>query len=237
MNAMVGVAKPGDLGTDILHFNLHKTFSVPHGGGGPGAGATAVTRELARFLPAPVAGRDGDRYFHDHDRPDSIGRVRAFYGNVNNAVRGYAYLRSLGGDGLAAMSRLAVVAANYVRTELADALEVPYPRVCKHEVVFSARRQAQEHGVRALDIAKRLIDYGIHPPTIYFPLIVPEALMVEPTETESKATLDGFIAAMRAILAEVADTPELVRTAPHTTPIGRLDEASAARRPVLVWPQ
>ena len=237
MNAMVGVAKPGDLGTDILHFNLHKTFSVPHGGGGPGAGATAVTEGLARFLPAPVVGRDGDRYFHDHDRPDSIGRVRAFHGNVNNAVRGYAYLRSLGGDGLAAMSRLAVVAANYVRVALAGVLEVPYPRVCKHEVVFSARRQAQEHGVRALDIAKRLIDYGIHPPTIYFPLIVPEALMVEPTETESKATLDGFVAAMRAILEEAADTPELVRTAPHTTPIGRLDEATAARRPVLVWPQ
>jgi len=135
------------------------------------------------------------------------------------------------------MSRLAVVAANYVRTALADVLEVPYPRVCKHEVVFSTRRQAQEHGVRALDIAKRLIDYGIHPPTIYFPLIVPEALMVEPTETESKATLDQFVAAMRAILAEAAETPELVRTAPHTTPIGRLDEATAARRPVLVWPQ
>jgi glycine dehydrogenase subunit 2 len=237
MNAMVGVARPGDLGTDILHFNLHKTFSVPHGGGGPGAGATAVTEQLARFLPAPVVRRDGETYRHDYDRPDSIGRVRAFYGNVNNAVRGYAYLRSLGGDGLAAMSRLAVVNGNYVRAALADVLEVPYPRVCKHEVVFSARRQAQEHRVRALDIAKRLIDYGIHPPTIYFPLIVPEALMVEPTETESKATLDQFVAAMRAILAEAAETPELVRTAPHSTPIGRLDEVTAARRPVLVWPE
>ena len=236
MNAMVGVARPGELGTDILHFNLHKTFSVPHGGGGPGAGATAVTAELAPFLPLPVVRRDGDTYRHDYDRPRSIGRVRAFYGNVNNAVRGYAYLRSLGGDGLAEMSRLAVVNANYLRAALGDVLEVPYPRTCKHEVVFSARRQAHEHGVRTLDIAKRLIDYGIHPPTIYFPLTVPEALMVEPTETESKHTLDQFIAALRAILAEAAATPELVRSAPHTTPIGRLDEVAAARRPVLVWP-
>jgi glycine dehydrogenase subunit 2 len=236
MNAMTGVARPGDLGTDILHFNLHKTFSVPHGGGGPGAGATAVTAELARFLPPPVVCRDGDRYRHDYQRPHSIGRVRAFYGNVNNSVRGYAYLRSLGGDGLAEMSRLAVLNANYLRAALARDLELPYPRICKHEAVFSARHVAQAHGVRTLDIAKRLIDYGIHPPTIYFPLIVAEALMIEPTETESKRTLDHFIAAVRAILAEAAATPELVRGAPHTTPIGRLDEATAARRPVLVWP-
>ena len=237
MNAMVGVARPGDLGADILHFNLHKTFSVPHGGGGPGAGALAVTPELARFLPAPVVVRDGGAFRHDYDRPESIGRVRAFYGNVNNAVRGYAYLRSLGGDGLAAMSRLAVLNANYLRASLADALEVAWPRTCMHEVVFSARRQAQEHGVRALDVAKRLIDYGIHPPTIYFPLTVPEALMVEPTETESKATLDHFAAAVRAILAEAAETPELVRGAPHSTPVGRLDEVAAARRPLLAWPE
>ena len=236
MNAMVGVARPGDLGTDILHFNLHKTFSVPHGGGGPGAGATAVTAELAPYLPLPVVCRDGDTYRHDYRRPRSIGRVRAFYGNVNNAVRGYAYLRSLGGDGLSDMSRLAVLNANYLRAALAGVLELPYPRICKHEAVFSARQVAQAHGVRTLDIAKRLIDYGIHPPTIYFPLIVPEALMIEPTETESKQTLDHFIAALRAILSEAAATPDLVRTAPHTTPIGRLDEATAARRPVLVWP-
>ena len=237
MNAMVGVARPGDLGTDILHFNLHKTFSVPHGGGGPGAGATAVTAELAPFLPPPVVRRDRGTFRHDYQLPRSIGRVRAFYGNVNNAVRGYAYLRSLGGDGLAEMSRIAVLNANYLRTALAGDLELPYPRICKHEAVFSARRVARDHGVRTLDIAKRLIDYGIHPPTIYFPLIVPEALMVEPTETESRQTLDHFIAALRAILAEAADRPELVRTAPHTTPIGRLDEATAARRPVLVWPK
>ena len=151
-------------------------------------------------------------------------------------MRGYAYLRSLGGDGLSDMSRLAVLNANYLRAALAGVLELPYPRICKHEAVFSARQVAQAHGVRTLDIAKRLIDYGIHPPTIYFPLIVPEALMIEPTETESKHTLDHFIAALRAILAEAAATPDLVRTAPHTTPIGRLDEATAARRPVLVWP-
>ena len=237
MNAMLGAARPGDLGMDILHFNLHKTFSVPHGGGGPGAGAIAVTPELAPFLPAPVLCRRGDEFRYDYDRPQSIGRVRAFHGNVNNAVRGYAYLRSLGGDGLAEVSRLAVVNANYLRVRLQEVLEVPYPRTCKHEVVFSARQLAAEHQVRTLDLAKRLIDYGIHPPTIYFPLTVPEALMVEPTETESKDTLDHFVAALRAILEEAAATPDLVRGAPHSTPLGRLDEVTAARRPILVWPQ
>ena len=237
MNAMLGAARPGDLGMDILHFNLHKTFSVPHGGGGPGAGAIAVTPELAPFLPEPVLCRREDGFHYDYDRPQSIGRVRAFHGNVNNAVRGYAYLRSLGGDGLAEVSRLAVVNANYVRVRLQEVLEVPFPRPCKHEVVFSARQLAAEHQVRTLDIAKRLIDYGIHPPTIYFPLTVPEALMVEPTETESKDTLDHFVAALRAILEEAAATPDLVRGAPHSTPLGRLDEVTAARRPILVWPQ
>ena len=237
MNAMLGAARPGDLGMDILHFNLHKTFSVPHGGGGPGAGAIAVTPELAPFLPEPVLCRRGEDFRYDYDRPQSIGRVRAFHGNVNNAVRGYAYLRSLGGDGLAEVSRLAVVNANYLRVRLQKVLEVPFPRACKHEVVFSARQLATEHQVRTLDIAKRLIDYGIHPPTIYFPLTVPEALMVEPTETESKTTLDHFVAALRAILEEAAATPDLVREAPHSTPLGRLDEVAAARRPILVWPQ
>ena len=237
MNAMLGAARPGDLGMDILHFNLHKTFSVPHGGGGPGAGAIAVTAELAPFLPEPMLRRQGDDFHFDYARPQSIGRARAFHGNVNNLVRGYAYLRSLGGDGLAEVSRLAVVNANYLRVRLQEVLEVPFPRPCQHEVVFSARRQAAEYQVRTLDIAKRLIDYGIHPPTIYFPLIVPEALMVEPTETESKATLDHFVAALRAILEEVAATPELVREAPHSAPLGRLDEVTAARRPVLVWPR
>ena len=236
MNAMLGAARPGDLGMDILHFNLHKTFSVPHGGGGPGAGAIAVTADLAPLLPAPVLCRDGNGFRYDYDRPRSIGRVRAFHGNVNNAVRGYAYLRSLGGDGLTEVSRLAVVNANYLRVRLQEVIEVPFPRACKHEVVFSARRQAAEHQVRTLDLAKRLIDYGIHPPTIYFPLTVPEALMVEPTETESKATLDHFVAALRAILDEAAATPDLVRGAPHSTPLGRLDEVTAARRPILVWP-
>ena len=237
MNAMLGAARPGDLGMDILHFNLHKTFSVPHGGGGPGAGAIAVTPELAPFLPTPVLRRTQDGFHYDYDRPKAIGRVRAFHGNVNNAVRGYAYLRSLGGDGLAEVSRLAVVNANYVRVRLQEVLEVPFPRACKHEVVFSARQLAAEHQVRTLDLAKRLIDYGIHPPTIYFPLTVPEALMVEPTETESKDTLDHFVAALRAILEEAATTPDLVREAPHSTPLGRLDEVTAARRPILVWPQ
>ena len=199
---------------------------MPHGGGGPGAGATAVTADLAPYLPPPVVCRDGDSYRHDYRRPHSIGRVRAFYGNFNNAVRGYAYLRSLGGDGLSEMSRLAVLNANYLRAALADHLELPYPRICKHEAVFSARRVARDHGVRTLDIAKRLIDYGIHPPTIYFPLIVPEALMVEPTETESKHTLDHFIAALRAISPRPPPRPSW--SAPRRTPL--LSDASTRQR-------
>jgi glycine dehydrogenase subunit 2 len=241
LNAMAGVAKPGELGMDLLHFNLHKTFSVPHGGGGPGAGATAVRADLAKFLPAPVLvcdGGDGDAasaaatYRLDADRPDSIGRVRAFHGNFNNAVRGFAYLLSLGGDGLLDMAQTAVLNANYLRVKLAPTYQLPYPRICKHEVVLSAAPQAAA-GVRAIDIAKRLIDYGIHPPTIYFPLTVPEALMIEPTETESKAVLDHFVAAMQAIAREAAEHPDIVTSAPHGTPVGRLDEVTAARRPIL----
>ncbi len=240
LNAMAGIAKPGDLGMDILHFNLHKTFSVPHGGGGPGAGATAVREDLARFLPTPVlvreeSGPDGTASYRlDSERPDSIGRVRAFHGNVNNALRGYAYLLSLGRDGLRDMAETAVLNANYLRVKLAASYRLAYERVCKHEVVLSADRQAAD-GVRATDIAKRLIDYGIHPPTIYFPLTVPEVLMIEPTETESKAVLDEFVAAMEAIAREAAEQSELVRGAPYSTPVGRLDEVAAARRPVLRW--
>ena len=234
MNAMVGVAKPGDLGMDILHYNLHKTFSVPHGGGGPGAGATAVRADLARFLPVPVVAKDGDRYYLDYDRPESIGRVRAFYGNVNNMVRGYVYMRMLGNEGLNDMSRLAVLNANYIRALLKGVYYLPYDRICKHEVVFSGKWQAKK-GVRTLDIAKRLIDFGIHPPTIYFPLIVEEALMIEPTETESKDTLDRFVEVMRRIAEEAETNPDVVCSAPHVTPVKRLDEARAARRPVLRW--
>ncbi len=234
MNAMLGVAKPGELGCDVLHYNLHKTFSTPHGGGGPGAGATAVTAELDPFLPVPVVARDGDRYYFDFDRPHSIGRVRAFYGNFANMVRGYTYIRALGREGLEAVSRDAVLAGNYLRVRLQEAYELPYDRPCMHEVVFSGKRQAAQ-GVRTLDIAKRLADFGFHAPTIYFPLIVPEALMIEPTETESKQTLDAFVDAMLQIAREAVETPEVVTSAPHNTPVSRLDEVTAARRPNLRW--
>ena len=238
MNAVLGIARPGDLGCDVLHYNLHKTFTVPHGGGGPGAGGTAVCDTLAPYLPAPlVARRDGPtgpEYYLDYDRPQSIGRVRAFYGNFGNAIRGYSYLRSMGAAGVREVSENAVLNANYIRVSLAGVFDLPYDRVCKHEVVFSGRRQARQ-GVRTLDIAKRLIDHGIHPPTVYFPLIVEEALMIEPTETETRETLDNFVATMKRIAREAEETPELVKEAPHTTPISRPDDVAAARKPVLRW--
>jgi len=241
MNALLGTARPGDLGMDILHYNLHKTFSTPHGGGGPGAGATAVTRELAPFLPVPiVAKREPDpqspipTYYLDYDRPLSIGRVRAFYGNFANMVRGYTYIRTMGGSGLRAASEDAVLNANYLRVKLQEDYHLPYDRPCMHEVVFSGKRQ-KGLGVRTLDIAKRLIDFGFHPPTIYFPLIVEEALMIEPTETERRSTLDAFIEAMREIAREAREAPEVVHEAPHRAPITRLDEVTAARKPDLCW--
>ncbi|MDP2954381.1 MAG: aminomethyl-transferring glycine dehydrogenase subunit GcvPB, partial [Chloroflexota bacterium] len=236
MNALLGIAKPGELGVDILHLNLHKTFSTPHGGGGPGAGATAVRASLAQFLPIPVVVRDetSGRYSLDYDRPESIGRVRSFYGNFGIMVRAYADIRSLGGQGLREASEAAVLNANYLLASLGQAYELAYPRQPLHEFVLSARRQARA-GVRALDIAKRLIDFGFHPPTIYFPLVVPEALMIEPTETESKETLDAFIEALLAIAGEASSDPDLVHNAPYTTPISRLDEARAARQPDLRW--
>jgi glycine dehydrogenase subunit 2 len=236
MNALLGIARPGDLGLDILHFNLHKTFSTPHGGGGPGAGATAVREDLGRFLPIPVAVRDQatGRCALDYDRPQSIGRVRSFYGNFGVMVRAYAYIRALGAEGLREVSEAAVLNANYLLERLGDAFELPYDRRYLHEFVLSARRQARQ-GVRTLDIAKRLIDYGFHSPTIYFPLIVPEALMIEPPETESRETLDAFAQALRDIAREAEEQPELVTSAPHDTPVRRLDEATAARRPRLKW--
>ena len=238
MNAVLGIARPGDLGCDILHYNLHKTFSVPHGGGGPGAGGTAVRADLIPFLPAPVVARrddaSGPEYYLDYDRPHSIGRVRAFYGNFGNAVRGYTYIRSLGPDGLRAVSENAVLNANYIRARLTGVYDLPYDRICMHEAVFSGRQQAKL-GVRTLDIAKRLIDFGIHPPTVYFPLIVEEALMIEPTETETRATLDTFIEVMTRIAREAQETPDLVKEAPHTTPISRPDDVAAARKPVVRW--
>lgn len=234
MNALVGVARPGDLGCDVLHYNLHKTFSTPHGGGGPGAGATAVSEALAPFLPVPIVARNAEGYYLDYDRPLSIGRVRAFYGNFANMVRGYTYIRQQGRAGLEAMSRNAVLNANYLLARLRDAYDLPYDRSCMHEVVLSGKRQAGQ-GARTLDIAKRLLDFGFHAPTIYFPLIVHEAIMIEPTETESKETLDSFVDVMLQIAREAAETPEIVTEAPHYAPVSRLDEVTAARHPNLRW--
>ncbi len=241
MNAIVGVARPGDFGMDILHYNLHKTMTVPHGGGGPGAGATAVRADLARFLPVPLVSKseDGEFYF-DYDRPDSVGRIRAFYGNFNNMVRAFVYMTVLGKEGLVDMSRTAVLNANYIKEQLRGVYHLAFDRTCKHEVIFTSQWLKKntshlEHPVRTLDVAKRLLDYGIHAPTVYFPLTVDECMLIEPTETESKQMLDHFVEVMKKIAQEAEETPELITSAPHKTPITRLDEARAARRPDLRW--
>jgi len=234
LNAVCGISRPGDMGFDIVHYNLHKTFSQPHGGGGPGGGPVAVRERLEPFLPTPTVARDGDRYRLHYDRPRSIGRVRGFGGPFGVFVRAYAFIR-LYGPGLREMSETAVLNANYLLARLREAYELPYERLCMHEFVLSARRLKREHGVTALDVAKRLMDYGFHPPTIYFPLVVPEALMVEPTETEAKETLDAFVEAMLAIAREARESPELLKAAPHGRPVGRLDEVKAARRVVVKY--
>ena len=232
LNAVCGISRPGDMGFDIVHINLHKTFSQPHGGGGPGGGPIAVAAVLEPFLPVPAVVRDGDRFRLDYDRPRTIGKVRGFTGPFGVFVRSYAYIRMYG-PRLREMSEAAVLNANYLLARLKDAYELPFDRLCMHEFVLSARRLKREHGVSALDVAKRLMDYGFHPPTVYFPLVVPEALMIEPTETESKETLDAFCDAMLAIAREAADEPDLVHAAPHTRPVQRLDEVKAARRAVV----
>jgi glycine dehydrogenase subunit 2 len=234
MNALVGVARPGDMGVDILHLNLHKTFSTPHGGGGPGSGPVGVVAALEPYLPVPVIRHDVKGLSLDWDRPLSIGKVSSFLGNFGMHVRAYAYIMSLGAAGIRQVAERAVLNAGYIRARLADTYHLAYTQPTMHEVIFDDSNQ-QAAGIRTLDIAKRLMDYGFHPPTIYFPLIVHGALMIEPTETESRRELDRFIEAMKAIDREARENPELVRTAPHHTPIGRLDEAAAARRPRLVW--
>ena len=232
-NAILGVSRPGDMGFDIVHFNTHKTFSTPHGGGGPGAGPIVVRDTLERFLPKPLVAKDEDgRYYLDDDRPDSIGKVRTFHGNFGVLVRAYTYIRALGEEGLRRVSETAVLNANYVLEGLRDLFEVPVDRRCMHEFVVSAA-PLKQHGVRALDVAKRLLDYGVHPPTTYFPLIVDEALMVEPTETESREDLDRIVEAFRVIVQEARDDPAMLHEAPVTMPVRRLDEAEAARHPVL----
>ena len=232
LNAVVGKSRPGDMGFDIVHINLHKTFSQPHGGGGPGGGPIAVRDTIEPYLPVPRLVRDGDVFRLDRDRSKSIGRVRGFAGPFGVFVRSYAFMRAYG-PSLQEMSEVAVLNANYLLARLRDAYELPYDRHCMHEFVLSARRLKREHDVAALDLAKRLMDFGIHPPTIYFPLVVPEALMIEPTETETKERLDRFVDVMLQIAAEAADQPELLREAPHSRPVRRLDEVRAAKEQIV----
>jgi len=234
MNAILGVARPGDMGFDVVHLNLHKTFSTPHGGGGPGAGPVGVKKELVPFLPVPIVEFKDGEYYLDYDRPLSVGMVKSFYGNFNVVVKAYAYIMSLGAEGLKRVAETAVLNANYIMQRLKKHYLLPYDRSCMHEFVISAQKQ-KEKGISAMDIAKRLMDFGFHPPTVYFPLIVKEALMIEPTETESRETLDAFVEAMVRIAREVEDEPDRVKQAPHFTPVRRLDEARAARNPVLRW--
>lgn len=244
LNAIMGVSRPGDMGFDIVHFNLHKTFTQPHGGGGPGAGPIAVSDRIEPYLPRPqVVCRSGGNgasptFDLDHDRPKSIGRLRGFQGNYGVFVRSYAYILSLGGDGLQEASETAVLNANYLLARLkeqgvAEYLPVAYDRICMHEFVLSGAAMKRDLQIKTLDLAKRLLDFGFHPPTVYFPLLVPEALLVEPTETETKETLDAFADAVAEILREAADDPEIAQNAPYTTPVRRLDEAGAAKRPVI----
>ncbi|MCS6885541.1 MAG: aminomethyl-transferring glycine dehydrogenase subunit GcvPB [Acidobacteriota bacterium] len=234
MNALCGITRPGDMGVDVLHMNLHKTMSTPHGGGGPGAGPVAVSATLEPYLPVPLVVKQGEQFRFDYDRPDSIGRVKAFYGNFLVLVRAVCYILSLGPDGLKLNTEAAVLNANYLAHHLRNTYEIPYDGKIMHEVVFSDKNQLK-YGVRNGDIAKRLIDYGFHPPTMSFPLIVPGALMVEPTESESRQELDLFIDAMKSIAREAEENPDLVKNAPYSTRIGRLDEVSAARNPILRW--
>lgn len=234
MNAFMGIARPGDMGVDVIHLNLHKSFSTPHGGGGPGSGPVAVAKNLAPFLPIPLVEKQDRGYYLDYNRPQSIGRVRSFYGNFGVLIKAYAYIQTMGAEGLKQAAQAAVINANYIRKKLEGVFDIPYNRPCMHEVVFSDKIQ-QKNGVSTLDIAKRLMDYGFHPPTIYFPLIVHGALMVEPTDTESRQEIDEFIEAMKHIAKEAKEDPDMLHSAPHNTKVGRLDEVRAARIPILRW--
>jgi len=233
-NAILGIARPGDMGFDVVHLNLHKTFATPHGGGGPGSGPVGVKSILTPFLPKPMVGKKADKYYLDYDLPQSIGRVKSYYGNFGVIVKAFTYIRTMGPDGLRAVSENAVLNANYMFRRLQEYYDAPFQQHCKHEFVLSGVRQKRQ-GVRTLDIAKRLLDFGFHPPTIYFPLIVEECLMIEPTETENKETLDSFINVLIQIAKEAEEEPEKVINAPHTTVVGRLDEVTAARKPILKY--
>ncbi len=234
LNAIMGITRPHDFGADVMHFNLHKTFSTPHGGGGPGSGPIGVSKELADFLPTPIFGKDGDRYFLNYNMAHSIGRVKSFYGNIGVCIRAYAYLRTLGPKGVRRVAENAVLNANYLSTRLKKDYFLPYDQICMHEFVLSGNWQKKD-GVTTKDIAKRLLDLGFHPPTVYFPLIVSEAIMCEPTENESKETLDSFVDAMLQIAKEAKECPEKVTSAPQTTPVKRLDEVKAVKEPYIRW--
>jgi len=236
LNAILGVVKPADVGFDCVHINVHKTFSTPHGSGGPGAGPVAVNARLEPYLPVPVVVQRADGQLAlDFDRPKSIGRLKGFHGHFGILARALSYIRMHGAGGLRSLSETAVLNANYLRALLSESFDLAYSRTCMHEFVLSGRRQKVEYGVKTLDIAKRLLDFGIHPPTIYFPLIVDEAIMIEPTEGESRATLDHFVAVMQQIARECEQSPEVLHAAPHHQIVGRLDEVTAARKPILRW--
>lgn len=234
MNAIMGISRPGDMGFDVMHYNLHKTFSTPHGGGGPGSGPVGVKEDLVKFLPNPLIEKDGERYFLDYNRPDSIGKIKSFYGHFGVMIKAYTYILAMGAQGLKDASQQAVLNANYMMAKLKDYYKLAIDEVCKHEFVLGGLKD-DKSGVITLDIAKRLLDYGYHPPTVYFPLIVHEAMMIEPTETESRETLDEFIDALIRIAKEAEEDPEMLKTAPHNTPVRRIDEVLAARNPVLKW--
>ena len=233
MNAIMGKARPGDMGFDIIHLNLHKTFSTPHGGGGPGAGPVGVREDLLEYLPYPVLGNKGEKYFLDYDRPSSIGKIMGYYGQFGVLARAYTYILTMGAEGLKLASETAVLNANYLQSCLKEHYRLPIDTICKHEFVLTGRDGLSD--IRTLDIAKRLLDYGVHPPTVYFPLIIDEAIMIEPTETESLETLDNFVETMIKVKEEGEKDPELLHNAPYNTEVRRLDEVKAARKPVLKW--
>ncbi len=233
LNAVMGMAKMRDMGFDLMHINLHKTFSTPHGGGGPGSGPVGVRDDLVKYLPVPVVMKDGEKYRLEYDRPSSIGRVHSFYGNFLVCVRAYAYLKRLGATGIRTTAETAVLNANYLRARLKNAYNCPVDRICMHEFVLNDK--GLPNGLTTNDVAKRILDYGFHAPTVYFPLHVPGAIMIEPTETESKQTLDAFADAMLAIRTECSENPGMVHDAPHTLPVKKVDAVLAARKPVLIW--
>ncbi|GAA0081111.1 aminomethyl-transferring glycine dehydrogenase subunit GcvPB [Clostridium sporogenes] len=234
LNAIMGIARPGDMGFDVCHLNMHKTFSTPHGGGGPGSGPVGVKKHLAKFLPVPTVEKENDKFILDYNRPDSLGKIRSLYGNFGVMVKAYTYILTMGKEGLKAASENAVLNANYIKESLREYYNIGKDDICKHEVILSTLKENPHH-IATLDIAKRLIDYGMHPPTVYFPLIIEEALMIEPTESESKETVDEFIDAMKKIAVEAKENPELLHEAPVNAPVRRLDQVKAARKPILRW--